>query len=122
MTRPLPTAINQIWTMGFIHYSLWSADKYRALTVIDWWSRQSLMIEVDVSLTGERVKKVLERLRVSRGLPGVILTDNGPEFTGRVLDQWGRRQSRPAAVHRAGQTDSERVHRVVQQPVARGVP
>lgn len=33
-------------------------------------------------------KRVLERLRASRGLPEIILTDNGPEFTGRVLDQW----------------------------------
>jgi putative transposase len=39
-------------------------------------------------LTGERVKRVLERLRASRGLPEVILSDNGPEFTGHVLDQW----------------------------------
>jgi putative transposase len=31
---------------------------------------------------------VLERLRASRGLPDVTLTDNGLEFTGRVLDQW----------------------------------
>jgi putative transposase len=86
--RPLPTGINQIWAMDFIHDSLWSGRRYRALAVIDHWSRESLAIEVDVSLTGERVKRVLERLRASRGLPEVILTDNGPEFTGRVLDQW----------------------------------
>jgi putative transposase len=52
------------------------------------WSRESLAIEVDVSLTGERVKRVLERLGSGRGLPAVIQSDNGPEFTGRVLDQW----------------------------------
>ena len=74
--------------MDFIHDSLWSGRRYRALAVIDHWSRESLAIEVGVSLTGERVKRVLERLRASRGLPEVILTDNGPEFTGRVLDQW----------------------------------
>jgi putative transposase len=86
--RPLLTGTNQIWAMDFIHDNLWSGKRYRALAVIDQWSRESLAIEIDVSLTGERVKRVLERLRVSRGLPGVILTDNGPEFTGRVLDQW----------------------------------
>lgn len=88
VVRPLPTATNQIWAMDFIHDSLWSGRRYRALAVIDHWSRESLAIEVGVSLTGERVKRVLERLRASRGLPEVILTDNGPEFTGRVLDQW----------------------------------
>jgi putative transposase len=88
VARPLPTGINQIWAMDFIHDSLWSGRRYRALAVIDQWSRESLAIEVDVSLTGERVKRVLERLRASRGLSEVILTDNGPEFTGHVLDQW----------------------------------
>jgi putative transposase len=76
VVRPLPTAANQIWAMDFIHDSLWSGRRYRALAVIDHWSRESLAIEVDVSLTGERVKRVLERLRASRGLPEVILTDN----------------------------------------------
>jgi putative transposase len=31
---------------------------------------------------------VLERVGSGRGLATVIQTDNGPEFTGRVLDQW----------------------------------
>ena len=31
---------------------------------------------------------VLERLAETRGLPNVITTDNGPEFTGRALDEW----------------------------------
>jgi putative transposase len=87
VVRPLPTGANQIWAMDFIYDSLWSGRRYRALAIIDHWSRESLAIEIDVSLTGERAKRVLERLRASRGLPEVILTDNGPEFTGRVLDQ-----------------------------------
>jgi putative transposase len=66
--------------------------------VIDEWSRESLAIEVDLSLTGERVKRVLERLGSGRGLPAVIQTDNGPEFTGRV--PVGLRARREAAVHR----------------------
>ena len=41
-----------------------------------------------MSLTGERVTRVLERLGVGRGLPAIIQSDNGPEFTGHVLDQW----------------------------------
>ena len=47
-----------------------------------------MAIEVDVSLTGERVTRVLERLRSQRGQPSVIQADNGPELRGRVLDQW----------------------------------
>jgi putative transposase len=85
--RSLPSGANQAWAMDFIHDSLWSGPRYRALAVIDEWSRAILAIEVDVSLTSERVKRVLERLRLTRGLPATIQVDNGPEFTSGVLDQ-----------------------------------
>jgi len=39
--------------------------------VIDEWSRESLAIEVDVSLTGERVTRVLERVSSGRGAPAL---------------------------------------------------
>lgn len=35
--------------------------------------------------------KVLERLEKTHGLPGTLVVDNGPEFTGRALDAWGNR-------------------------------
>jgi putative transposase len=50
-----------------------------------------LALEVDTSLNGERVVRVLERLKETRGLPAVIQTDNGPEFTGHTLDAWSYR-------------------------------
>ena len=74
--RSLPSGANQAWAMDFIHDSLWSGRQYRALVVIDEWSRESLVIEVDVSLTGEQVTRVLERLRLVRGLPATIHLDN----------------------------------------------
>ena len=33
-------------------------------------------------------KRVLNRIKQVRGLPEQIVTDNGPEFTGQVLDAW----------------------------------
>jgi putative transposase len=60
----------------------------RAFAVLDEGSRESLAIEVDVSLTGERVTRVVERLRLERGLPRVIQAVKGPERRGRVLDRW----------------------------------
>jgi len=86
--RPRPAAANQAWALDFVYDSLMSGKRFRALTVIDEWSRESLAIEVDVSLTGERVARVLDRLAIGRGAPAVLQSDNGPEFTGRVLDQW----------------------------------
>jgi putative transposase len=46
------------------------------------------VIEVDFSLSGERVVRVLDQLARTRGLPRAICCDNGPEFAGRALDQW----------------------------------
>ena len=56
--------------------------------MIDEWSRESPALEVEVSLTGERVTRVLERLGNARGGPPVIQSDHGPEFTSRVMDHW----------------------------------
>lgn len=86
--RARPVAPNQTWAVDFIHDSLFNGRRFRAFAVLDEWSRESLAIEVDVSLTGERVTRVLERLSHARGLPSVIQADNGPELRSRALDQW----------------------------------
>jgi len=88
VARERPVATNQTWAVDFIHDSLLNGRHFRAFAVLDQWSRESLAIEVDLSLTGERVTRVLERLRTTRGLPIVIQADNGPELRGRTLDQW----------------------------------
>ena len=88
VVRERPVAANQTWAVDFIHDSLMSGRRFRAFAVLDEWSRESLVIEVDLSLTGERVTMVLERLRSRRGLLTVIQADNGPDLRGRVLDQW----------------------------------
>jgi putative transposase len=38
--------------------------------------------------SGRRVVEVLQRLVETRGMPTMLITDNGPEFVGRVLDAW----------------------------------
>ena len=54
-------------------------------------TREALAIEVDTSLGGARVVRVLDRLVALRGAPRLIVCDNGPEFTGRALDAWAYR-------------------------------
>lgn len=58
------------------------------MNIVDDFTRESLAIEVDVSLSGQRVTRVLDQLVQTRGLPQSIVVDNGPEFTGRALDSW----------------------------------
>src|SRR5262249_5768194 len=45
-------------------------------------------IEVDVSIGGARVCRILDRLFTTRPLPDTLILDNGPEFAGTALDAW----------------------------------
>jgi putative transposase len=83
-----PTHRNERWSMDFVSDTLASGRTFRTLNVVDDFTRECLAIEVDTSLGGRRVTRVLERLIQRRGKPGLIVTDNGPEFAGRAVDQW----------------------------------
>ena len=83
---------NEHWSMDFVSDSIVTGRRFRALTVVDNYSRECPVIEVDTSLGGARVINVLERLSETRGLPEVITLDNGPEFAGKALDEWAYRR------------------------------
>jgi putative transposase len=85
---PPPSQPNQRWSMDFMEDSLASGRRFRVLNVVDDFTRECLAIEVDTSLSGFRVSRVLPRLVDVRGLPERIVTDNGSEFTSKALDAW----------------------------------
>jgi putative transposase len=84
----LPTEANQVWTMDFTQDNLASGRKFRTLNLMDGFTREAPRIEVDTSLPGLRVVRVLEEVARERGYPQAIQVDNGPEFISRVVDQW----------------------------------
>jgi putative transposase len=84
----LPKAANEMWTMDYTHDEVSSGRKFRTLNLMDGYTRKALTIEVDTSLPGLRVVRVLDRLREVHGTPAAIQVDNGTEFTSRVVDQW----------------------------------
>jgi putative transposase len=86
-----PTGPNQMWTMDFVHDNLACGRTFRALNIMDGWSREALAIEADTSLNGQRVVRVLEQLVALRGKPQLIQVDNGSEFRGLAVDQWAYR-------------------------------
>jgi putative transposase len=91
VTRPARTTavrVNESWSMDFMADQLFDGRKFRLLTLVDDFSRESPVIELDQRLTGERVAAILDRVGRERGLPAKIRVDNGSEFTGRVLDRW----------------------------------
>ena len=73
--------------MDFVADTLADARTFRAFNVVDDCTRECLAIEVGRSILGSRVVRVLDWLGHTRGLPSVIVLDNGPELTSRVLDQ-----------------------------------
>jgi putative transposase len=79
------------WSLDFLSDNLAAGRCFRVLTIVDTVSRVSPAIEVGVSLTGERVVTVLERLRRTIGRPERIAIDNGPEFISKALDAWAYR-------------------------------
>jgi len=85
---PMPSRPGERWSMDFMLDTLADGRAFRLLNIVDDFTRECVAIEVDRSLPGARVVRVLERLRTSRGLPQVLVTDNGPEFAGRTLDAW----------------------------------
>ncbi len=90
----LPEAgrVNQRRSMDFVCDSTLSGRRFRALVTVDDYSRECPALEVGSSIPGARVADVLDRLSEVRGLPEVITVDNGPEFTGKVLDEWAYRR------------------------------
>ena len=62
--------------------------RFRALAVEDAFMRECPVIEVDTSLPGERVVRVLERLIATRGAPEAPTVDNGPALAGKALGAW----------------------------------
>jgi putative transposase len=91
LVLPKPTRVDQIWAMDFVSDSLHNGRRFRCLNIVDVYSRESLTIVVDTSISGIMVTQYLDRLKDSRGLPEIIVTDNGPEFISKALDEWAYR-------------------------------
>jgi putative transposase len=84
----VPTRCLERWSMDFVSDALSAGRKFRSLNIVDDFSRECLATEVDTSIPGWRVVRVLERLGELSGWPEVLVMDNGPEFAGQALDAW----------------------------------
>jgi len=83
--------VNEHWSMDFMADQLDNGRRFRVLTIVDNYSRECPLLEVDHSLTAHRVVVCLDRLKTERGLPRAITVDNGSEFFSRAMDSWAYR-------------------------------
>lgn len=88
MPLSTPAAVNERWSIDFVSDQFATRGRFRTFNVVDDFSRECLAIEVDTSLSGERVARVLSTLMDFRGRPKQIVADNGTEFTSRAFLSW----------------------------------
>lgn len=88
----VPEKPRQRWSMDFVHDGTARGQRLRMLNIVDDFTRECVAIEVDTSISGERVTRVLDKVIEQFGKPTSLLMDNGPEFTGKALDQWAYKQ------------------------------
>lgn len=87
----VPEAINQVWSIDFMHDQLSDGRSFRLFNVLDDHNREGLGIEVDLSLPSARVIRALEQIIEWRGAPLVIRCDNGPEYISGEILAWAER-------------------------------
>ncbi len=88
----VPEAINQCWSMDFMHDQLADGRSFRLFNVIDDFNREALAIDIDLSLPAERVVRALDQVIEWRGKPLAIRSDNGPEYIGHTLTAWAEKR------------------------------
>ncbi len=86
--RFVPTAVNEVWSMDFMHDRLADSRAYRLLTIVDVYSRECVALDVAPRFGSEDVVRVLQRVCRERGTPKVIRCDNGTEFVAKPFDQF----------------------------------
>ncbi len=83
-----PEALNQSWSIDFMHDALVCGRRFRTFNVVDDFNREALAIEIDLNIPAQRVVRVLDRIVANRGYPLKIRMDNGPELVSLALAQW----------------------------------
>ena len=84
----IPSGPNHTWSMDFVFDALATGQPIKCLTVIDDCTKEAVEIAVARRIKGQAVAEILDAACRFRGYPTTIRTDQGPEFTGRALDQW----------------------------------
>ncbi|WP_458048170.1 IS3 family transposase [Klebsiella pneumoniae] len=83
-----PEAMNQSWSIDFMHDALVCGRCFRTFNVVDDFNRKALAIEIDLNIPAQRVVRVLDRIVANRGYPLKMRMDNAPELVSLTLAQW----------------------------------
>ncbi len=109
---------NARWSLDFVHDQFACGRRFRILNIVDDVTRECLAAIPDTSISGKRVARELSALIRRRDKPGMIVSDNGTEFTSNAILSWAS-EGGIMALHRAGQADAKRLLRELQRAHAR---
>src|SRR4029079_7155411 len=79
---------NARWSLDFVHDQFACGRRFRVLNIVDDVTRECLAAIPDTSISGRRVARELTTLIERRGKPGMIVSDNGTEFTCNAMLTW----------------------------------
>ena len=88
VSLPVASAPQERWSMDFMCDRLANGRLFRILTVVDQYTRTCPLLLADTSIGGCKVATALAKAAEGIGFPQTITVDNGPEFAGKVLDEW----------------------------------
>ena len=86
--RFIATAPNQAWSTDFVADQLQDGMRFRALTMLDVYTREAVADEVRQSLKETMGADAEPGMKQERGVPKVLFCDNGSEFTSQAMDLW----------------------------------
>jgi transposase InsO family protein len=81
---------NARWSLDFVHDQFACGRRFRILNIVDDVTRECLAAIPDTSISGRRVARELTELIQRRGKPGMIVSDNGTEFTSNAMLFWAQ--------------------------------
>ena len=105
--------------MDFVHDQLASGRRLRILNIVDDVTRECLAAIPDTSISGRRVARELTALIKRRGKPGMIVSDNGTEFTSNAMFAWAQDNRVVWHFIAPGKAEAERLPREFQRAHAR---
>ena len=79
---------NARWSLDFVHDQFANGRRFRILNVVDDVTKECIAAIPDTSMSGRRVARELTAMIERRGKPGMIVSDNGTEFTCNAMLAW----------------------------------
>ena len=113
--RLRPLYRGHVWSYDFVASRTHDGRALKLLTVLDEHTRECLAIVVARKIRAHDVLEVLADLFVRHGPPEYLRSDNGPEFSAKLVRRWLGRVGVEDALYRAGQPVGERLQRELQR-------